>query len=315
MAVLRENLVADVIHAALGPRRTVSVAPLYGGQGGNVWRVVVAGPSEAYVLRIHRRGSLACSLESALAYRLRGVLPVPEVVFADPDGEVVGAPVTLSRWMHGQRLEDVLARADFSDALDMGESVGLTLARIGSVRFGRGGYFAGDDLEVRTVPGTPGQQLIAHTWQRLGHRVRGMSDSLRRQFVELVVEEAAGLNRTDGASQLVHADFSPRNLLVTQHYGRWKVAAVLDWENAFAGSPLVDVASMMRFPDDFPEGFLDGFVTGFKEGGGELFDGWEKLAQLLDVFALADLLAADPPRLMTAKARNIAARAVARGEF
>jgi aminoglycoside phosphotransferase (APT) family kinase protein len=315
MAVLRENLVADVIRAALGPRRTVSVAPLYADHSRHVWRVVVAGPSEAYVLRIHKRGAAACAVESALEHRLRGVVPVPEVVYADPEGEVAGTPVTLTRWMHGQRLDEVLPGANFADALEMGHTVGMTLARIGSVRFERGGYFAGSSLEVRPAPGTPAQQLIAYAWKRLGRRVRSMPDDLRRQYVELVVDEAPILNRTDGAAQLVHSEFSPHNLLVTRHFGRWKVVAVLDWEKAFSGSPLVDIANVLRFPEQLPEGYSDGFLAGFREGGGELFEGWEKLSRVLDVFALCDLLAADPPGPLAAKARTIAARSVARGEI
>ncbi|HEY9474252.1 MAG TPA: phosphotransferase [Mycobacteriales bacterium] len=315
MAVLRENLVADVVRAALGPRRIVSVAPLYSGHSGNVWRLVVAGPSEVYVLRIHRRGATACAVEAALGQRLRGIVPVPEVVYADPEGETVGAPVTLSRWMQGQRLEEALTHANFADALEMGHSVGLTLARIGTVRFDRGGFFSDASLQVRSACGTPAQQLIAYAWKRLGRTVRGMPDELRRQYVELVVDEAPGLNRTDGASQLVHSDFGPRNLLVTQRYGRWKVAAVLDWEFAFSGSPLVDVASVLRFGEDLPEGYVDGFLTGYREGGGELSEGWEKLSRLLDVYAMCDLLAADPPGPVTGRARTIATRSVARGEI
>lgn len=315
MAVLRENLVADVVRAALGPRRIVSVAPLYGGHSGNVWRVVVAGPSEVYVLRIHRRGATACAVEAALAHRLRGIVPVPEVLYADPDGETVGAPVTLSRWMPGQRLEEALAHANFADALEMGHSVGLTLARIGTVRFDRGGYFTDARLEVRSSCGTPAQQAIAYAWKRLGRTVRGVPDDLRRGYVELVVDEAPYLNRTDGASQLVHSAFSPRNLLVTQRYGRWKVAAVLDWESAFSGSPLVDVASVLRFSEELPEGYVDGFIAGFREGGGELAEGWEKLSRVLDVYAMCDILAADPPGPVTGRARSIAARCVARGEI
>ncbi|HEX5493750.1 MAG TPA: phosphotransferase [Mycobacteriales bacterium] len=315
MAVLRENLVADVVRAALGPRRIVSVAPLYGGHSGSVWRVVVAGPSEVYVLRIHRRSASACAVEAALAHRLRGVVPVPEVVYADPDGETVGAPVTLSRWMPGHRLEEALEHANFSDALEMGHSVGLTLARIGSVRFDRGGFFTDAGLKVRPACGTPAQQLIAYAWKRLGRTVRGVPDKLRRDYVELIVDEARHLNRTDGASQLVHAAFGPRNLLVTQRYGRWKVAAVLDWESAFSGSPLGDVASVLRFGEERPEGYVDGFLAGFREGGGELSEGWEKLSRILDVYAMCDILAADPPGPATERARIIVARSVARGEI
>lgn len=289
------------------------MAALPGGYSRGVFRVVVAGPAEAYVLRVHRRGAEACVVESALAHRLRGVVPVPEIVYADPAGEVIGAPVTLARWVQGERLEDVLPRCDVVDAIEVGHAVGLTLARIGTVRFERGGFFADDCLTVNGMPGTPAQQLVTYVRERLSRPVPGMDDDLRRRYVDLVAEAAPLTNRVDGACQLVHSDYNPKNLLVSRDFGRWRVTSVLDWEFAFAGSPLFDVANMLRFPTELPDGYIDGFMAGFRDGGGELAAGWEEVARTLDVFSLCDFLAANPPGPMTARARAIAKRCVSAG--
>src|SRR6185437_5269651 len=66
------------------------------------------------------------------------------------------------------------------------------------------------------------------------------------------------------------------------------VAAVLDWEFAFSGSPLNDVGNMLRFEQ--PPGFAAGFADGFRDGGGELPPDWREISAALDLAALADLL-------------------------
>ena len=42
---------------------------------------------------------------------------------------------------------------------------------------------------------------------------------------------------------LVHGDFNNRNTLVNRIGNRWVVSGILDWECAFAGSPLWDAPS------------------------------------------------------------------------
>lgn len=312
MPVLREDIVTPVVHAALGQRRPVCVTPLRDSSR-RTWRVVVDGPAEAYVLRAHGHGSLACAIETTLVRRLRGVVPVPELVYADPGGEVTGVPVTLTRWVHGQRLCDVLPRCDPGEVAELGYAAGTVLARIGTVTFDRGGSFGSADLTVRPTLGTPGQRLIGYAWDRLRRTVRSMSDKLRRQFVELIVREAPLLNQIDGANQLVHGSFGMNTLLVARRTGRWRVVAVVGWSRGYAGSPLADLGSVLRGRDALPAGFVDPMLTGFGEAGGELLDGWEKISRVLDAFALCDLLAADPPGPLSVKARNIAGQAVARG--
>jgi len=85
----------------------------------------------------------------------------------------------------------------------------------------------------------------------------------------------------------VHSDFNPKNILVRDS----AVVAVLDWEFAFAGTPLFDVGNMLRFSDGYPSTYVDGFVAGFRAGGGHLPERWREISEALDLFALADFLA------------------------
>jgi fructokinase len=99
---------------------------------------------------------------------------------------------------------------------------------------------------------------------------------------------------TASARQLVHSDFNGKNLLVLDRGDRWSISAVLDWEFAFSGSPLVDVGNMLRFRAAYPPSFVSGFIAGFREAGGDLPSDWQEVSEALDLYALADFLTRPP---------------------
>jgi aminoglycoside phosphotransferase (APT) family kinase protein len=80
-------------------RRLVRATRLSGGyRNDNI--ALTTGTGERYVLRRYPLAN-ACAVEAALAARLAGVVPVAEVVAADPDGTAAGEPVLLSRFVSG----------------------------------------------------------------------------------------------------------------------------------------------------------------------------------------------------------------------
>jgi Phosphotransferase enzyme family len=74
---------------------------------GNDNILLVTGTSEQYVLRryLHRN---TCAVEAALAGHVAGIVPVAEVVAADPDGTASGQPLLLSRHMPGDLVSEIL---------------------------------------------------------------------------------------------------------------------------------------------------------------------------------------------------------------
>jgi fructokinase len=94
-----------------------------------------------------------------------------------------------------------------------------------------------------------------------------------------------------GERRLVHSDFGGPNLLVDRGAdGRWGVSAVLDWEFAFSGPPLVDVGHMLRYERRERPRVEPWFSEGFLAGGGTLPEGWRELARALDLTALCEFL-------------------------
>ncbi len=93
----------------------------------------------------------------------------------------------------------------------------------------------------------------------------------------------------ESESHLVHADFDPANILVDKIDDEWTITGVLDWEFAFSGSPLWDVANMLRYshqmPVMFEVSFTQGLITAFT-----LPKDWKITIHLLNVMSLLDCL-------------------------
>jgi fructokinase len=89
----------DWLLGALAGRRVVAARRLTGGYRNDNVLLTTADGVRA-VLRRYRHGN-RCAVEAALARRLAGVVPVAEVIAADPDGTIAGEPVLLSRFVPG----------------------------------------------------------------------------------------------------------------------------------------------------------------------------------------------------------------------
>ncbi len=257
--------------------------------------LIRTGAGRRLVLRRYVRSN-ACAVEAALADRVRGVVPVPEVVAADPDGTGAGEPVLLSEFVHGLPVSQALAAGTRQDAAALGRAVGAALAAIGTVRFASGGFFSGADLVPAADAAWPGglpdfvDRCLAG-----GGASQALSAAEQDGLRELALRSAPLLAEVAGAAQLVHSDYNPKNLLAAPGVaGGWSVTAVLDWEFAFSGSPLTDIGNMLRFGDQIPEPFGPEFIAGYQAAGGELPARWRQISQALDLYALADFLTRPP---------------------
>jgi aminoglycoside phosphotransferase (APT) family kinase protein len=94
-------------------------------------------------------------------------------------------------------------------------------------------------------------------------------------------------------TQLVHGDFGKRNVMVRRTEGRWKVAAILDWEFALSGTPLVDLGRFLRYERKSRSVAEPQFSVGYLESGGKLPLGWRQLARFIDLTALSESLTHD----------------------
>lgn len=276
---------------ALPGRRIERTSTLAGGyRNHNLHLITDTG--EQYVLRRFRHGN-TCAVEAALADRLTGIVPVADVIAADPDGSATGQPVLLSRFMTGTLLSDLLSTVDEHQAGQLGHATGTTLAAIGTVTFARPG-FLGPTLDPDGVEPTAELPAFVERCLRAGNARSELTTAEQGALLRHATDVAPLLAAVHGSRRLVHSDFNPKNLLAGQRAGRWVITAVLDWEFALASTPLIDVGNMLRFRHELPPAFAEGFTAGFAAAGGELPDDWRQISQALDLFALADFLTRPP---------------------
>ncbi|MGW7561181.1 phosphotransferase family protein [Streptomyces sp. NPDC054757] len=302
---------------ALPGARLHKVDPLPGGFTNDMAVLTVRRPAaadgERYVLRRHRPGGSrfprnTCAVEIAVLDRAAaGAVPVTTVIAADPQGRITGRPTLIYRFVEGSPLSQVLADGPpDGEARGLGRAVGGVLARIGRVGLDRPGVF-GDTSLVPAPDGAAPLGDLASFVDRCLDTATGdgpLSPADSAVLRALARRGPRALSAVAGERSLVHGDFNPKNLLVRRHAGQWAVAAVLDWELAFSGSPLFDVGNMLRFAHEYPPAFTTGFVEGFRDGNGRLPAHWLRHCRTLDLFALADILTSptDPPYFARAHA-------------
>jgi aminoglycoside phosphotransferase (APT) family kinase protein len=310
--------------------RVREVAPLTGGLRNTNYRVrlddpAVPGAGREVALRLYTADRAACQREVALAARVGATVPVPAVLYADPAAE---PPFAVFDWVAGVRLDELLQTGDPRAVESAARAAGAALAPIHAVIF-PGAGFLGPRLSVATPLDLSDTGWPAAMEHFLFHGRAGahLGEDLTRRLWGLVTREAPRLRPLRGDRSLVHADYKPWNLLLRPPAGGappagpgaaptedaplavpggvWSMAAVLDWEFAFAGPPLVDVAIFLRHRAALPPAYVRGFLEGYAAAGGRLPEDWAAMTRLLDLLNLASML--ERARAGSAAARDICA--------
>jgi len=241
-----------------------------------------------FVLRVYEHHASLCHKEVDLLQLVAGRAPVPEVVYAAPDGLDEMPPFAVLRFVEGITFQELKRARDGEATAEAAESVGGALAAIGRVRFERGGWIGpGPSVGAPLLPGENALPRFVDLCLESGTLRSRMPEDFPERAHAVVWCAAAELAALDGDARLVHCDFGTRNVIVRRERGRWTAAAVLDWEFAVAGSPLTDVGHFLRY--DSP-GVEAAFLRGFVEAGGELREGWRLVTRLIDFSALCEIL-------------------------
>lgn len=165
----------------------------------------------------------------------RSAVPVPEALFRCDDEAVIGVPFFVMSHVDGviYRQRELLEAVSAADAYRMAMALADTLADLHAVDPSEVGL-----ADIGRPDGYLERQCARLAKQLDASRARdvpGMDELGRRLAASLPVS---------GGSTIVHGDYRLDNTLVDrQDPGR--MAAVLDWELATLGDPLVDVASLV----------------------------------------------------------------------
>lgn len=267
-------------------------------------------------LRLYQGEPSAAGKEAALnALLLQRGAPTARFLHFAKTNQVTGQPYAVLEWIEGARLARIARRLDENSQIALGERIGDALARIHAISFETPG-FLDEELRVAAAMDFSQEAVLAflRAWLEAGLLSERLGSELAAELLAFFEREGHRLDAWLGEACLVHADFNASNILVRRAADRsWRVAAVLDWEFAFAGSPAFDFGNLLRPPLGEREAFVASVARGYLESGGMLPEDWRKAAKIADLIAWADVLrrASVPPALIE-DAQAIIREAIAR---
>jgi len=291
---LPASLVERMVRAALPGARVSSATPLTDGLRNANFRIDLDGATGSLVLRLYEHDPSLCRKEVDLIRMIGHVAPVPEAIHFEPDGWEDVPPFALFRYVDGITLHQLKRSGDREAFAQAAESAGAALAAIGRVTFPRPGWL-GPATQVGPLlaGGTdPFPRFVASCVASPNARQR-MPANLCDGVQRLMWAWAGPLGELSREAVLVHGDFGKRNLLVRQTAGRWRIAAVLDWEFAVSGCALADLGHFLRCERASRPLAEPHFSSAYQRGGGTLPENWRELSRLLDLTALCESLTHD----------------------
>ena len=295
LVTLEDEMIASMLQPVF-PGRTVDTAELLtSGKCNTNYKISVSGLHEPVVLRLHVRDRASGQKECNLLHLVEERVPVPRILYTSVSNEQGGFPYTIMSWVDGILFSGVLTSQDETAIAACAHEIGITLANIGTYTFPQAGFF-GPDLTI--AEDLEDVDLLSYFEYFLfaGQSGHHLGAALTQRVWRFLKDHAAYFDTLKGARSLVHSDFKGFNILVRQVQGHWKVAGVLDWEFAFAGSPLVDIGNMLRYSHLHPPAFEKAFLNGYREQGGRLPAEWKRVAKLIDLLSLCEFLNAPTPR-------------------
>jgi aminoglycoside phosphotransferase (APT) family kinase protein len=250
------------------------------------------------VLRLYRGDAAVCLKEIAILRLVHSTVPVPEVIHVEPNGIGDSGPFCILQFVDGQTFQGLKRTNNLEAIYQAAASVGETLARIGRYQFSRAGRLQGDlnnDLRVGDayIEGADPIPRLLDSFLQSENLQRRLERSARQELHNFIWSWAAHLTSLGNERHLVHSDFGNRNILVDCVNGRWQVVAVLDWEFAFSGPPLLDVGHFLRYERRDAPLREPYFSRAFVEFGGTLPNDWRRISQVIDLTGLVECLTHD----------------------
>lgn len=279
-------------------------------------RFTLRDHERSYVLRLHTRDPKSavreCDLMGYLAGDTRAQIPVAPLIYADVAPERGEHPYTIWAFVQGTLLQDLFKTLPPSELVDIARCCGQVAAALATHRFAKCGAF-GPDLRVVEDYGAPSQFVPDVVQRALFGGLAGprLGATLRDSLWRVVERTSPLLAEIDGKYTLVHADYKRSNILLRRTGPTWSVSALLDWEFAFAGPPLVDIGLFLRAGEALPAGFRAAFAGAYRDSGGELPSDWLRLSRLVDLISQITFLnePRDRPRVI-AETTNVVVETV-----
>ena len=285
------HLLERIVQRAFPGCRVVDVQPFAGGLRNTNLKLELNQPAGSVVLRIYEHDASLCRKELDLMALMGGSVPVPAVLHAEADGWAGLPPFALLRYVDAVSFHDLKRSKDADTVAQASVCVGETLALIGQTTFPKSGWLGpGPEVTAPLLAGPDPSPRFVDLCLASSALQQRMPADLRDRTHEFLWSFAPQLAAVDNGVSLVHGDFGKRNLLMRNLNGTWTVAAVLDWEFAVSGSPLLDIGHFLRYECASRPLAEPHFSKGFLRAGGTLPEGWRRLSRVVDSIALCESL-------------------------
>lgn len=285
----------DCIRTAFPNSNVADAQILSGGLINTNIKIQFSSGRPPVVLRLYREDAAVCLKEIAILRLVHSTLPVPEVIHVEPNGISSSPPFCILQFVNGLTFQQLKQTRDLEAIHQAAASAGETLARIGAFQFSKSGRLQVDLEKKLSVEDTDDEGIdpvprMVDLFLQSENLQRRLEGSLRKKLHDFIWSWSADLRAVNNDRQLVHSDFGNGNILVDRLNGRWQVVAVLDWEFAHSGSPLLDVGHFLRYERVAPGLREPYFSRAFLEFGGVLPPDWSRLSQVLDLTGLVHCL-------------------------
>jgi Ser/Thr protein kinase RdoA (MazF antagonist) len=285
---LPEGIVSKMVNLAYPDKKLESYELIAGGCANLNIKIQLEGNKDLLILRIYLRDKDAAHRERNIGNLLKDNIPVPEIYYI---GEVDNYCFAFIKFMPGMELRKLLLGKEAYDLDSIMYEVGELLTKFASHKFTKAGFF---DQNLEVI------EELSHDSLRKFSLLCLENIAVQKYLSAEIIAKIKSLLMSmpiakDTNVNLVHADFDPANIFVSEIDGKWKVSAILDWEFSYAGSWLNDVANILRYSHEMPKAFEKSFLKGVEDSGLKLPKDWRgvvneyNLASLLDSMTRHDL--------------------------
>jgi aminoglycoside phosphotransferase (APT) family kinase protein len=293
--------IEDALRSVYSPNcRITSIEPIGEGKINTNLRVNLADTPEPILVRLYARGEGIRAKEAGI-YRHLAVTGIPSpALLADTTGQTLaGHPFAVLSFLPGVSLAHLLSDGLPGGGYGLGASVGATVASIHAIEFPRSGDLGADFQPVPWDFGGHSNDengdeedivlVLYRLWVTEGNAGRRLGDDLRERLTRFVHENRPASSDGYGdRPRLVHSDCNPTNLLADPATGA--VTGVVDWEWAHVGTPLMDLANLLRDDDLYPPAFVSGILDGYQRVAGPLPSDWKRQARFIDLSSQLEFL-------------------------
>ena len=305
----------EMLAPAYPGQKAAAAELVSGGFANTSYKVRLSKTAAVVVVRVYVRDPSAASREASILELVKERVPVPEVIHVSPAAQAPH-PYLILRWVDGIPLDQLIKEGTSSDAARAVAATGRSLAKLQEFRFARSGFF-GSTLDIRTpFPSEP--SVVVGVLEQCLFRDCGqerLGVALAQRVWRFVTEREELLGVVEHDAVLVHGDFNGLNVIVRRTSDGPKVAALIDWEYAHSGTPLVDLGGMLRDSRrNATPWFEEELIRGYREGGGVLPANWRQVARIVDLVKLcAFVRSPNAGEVAVARVRAIVEAALADG--